>query len=136
MNFSCKFDGCVAKMAEERAFVPEIGAIRQAIGRAVTPADLTDHIYCGYHARLARGTGMKMYGLAGTRQLLEKRAVDHQKSGSVFAKYSQTKVGRALAGAVQAPAKKSSYRSKERRKEGHHGPNQDRPAVVLVSGER
>lgn len=132
MNFSCKFDGCAAKMAEERAFVPEIGGLHQAVGRAVTPADLTDHIYCGFHARLARGTGMKMYGLVGTRRLLEKRIADHQKSGSVFAKYSQTKVGMALAGAVQAPAKKSNSRSKERRKE-INGPNQEGRADVLAS---
>lgn len=133
-NFSCKFDGCVAtRMAEERTFVPEIGAIRQAIGRAVTPADLVDHIYCGYHARLARGTGMKMYGLVGTRQLLEKRVADHQKSGRVFAKYSQTKMGMALA--EISSAKKSNPRSKERRKESHDS-CANRPAAVLVGGER
>ncbi|MDO8495092.1 MAG: hypothetical protein Q7S32_01005 [bacterium] len=112
---ACVFEGCKVRMAEERAFVPAVDDIRKAIGRAVTPIDLADHIYCGYHSRLARGTGMRMYGFVGTRRLLEERVADHQKSGSVFAKYSQTKVGMAMA-AVKIVNKAETH-SKKRRKE-------------------
>ena len=44
--FTCKFPQCGLKLALEQAWVPELRAIRQTIGKPVTTEMLTDHTLC------------------------------------------------------------------------------------------
>ncbi len=79
MTLSCKFPSCAVQLKPEQAWVPEIQAIRQIIGKPVTAELLADHIFCGRHARLLReeskqnGKKVLVFSYTGTVAELERR---------------------------------------------------------------
>ncbi len=91
----CVVPECGARLSADQAFVPEMAAIRQATGKAVTPAELTRHALCSRHNRLAREQKVRTFRYLETVQILEKRSAERggdTKFFSISAAFEKAKV--------------------------------------------
>lgn len=101
-TLACAFPGCDAKnITPEKAWVPELKAIRQAEGKALASSDLERHVHCETHVNLARKEGVKMFRYSETFSELERRTLERTKAKGHFAKYAlppepETAMGAAL----------------------------------------
>ncbi|MDP3792975.1 MAG: hypothetical protein Q8Q89_04605 [bacterium] len=101
---ACTFPGCKANMAPEKAKVPAVAAIRSAIGKPVTVADLASQVLCPRHAHMAKQEGVPTFSYVGTVALLECREAERTTARSHFLHLrAKTQMGKAIAKAL-APA--------------------------------
>ena len=68
---NCIVPGCEARLSADQAFVPEMAAIRQATGKAITVAELARHTLCPRHNRLAREQKVKTFRYLDTVKMIE-----------------------------------------------------------------
>ena len=95
-TIKCVVPECVVRLSADQAFVPEMAAIRQATGKAVTPAELAHHTLCPRHNRLAREQKVRTFRYLETVQILEKRSAERERDTkffSIYAAFEKAKVG-------------------------------------------
>lgn len=84
----CVFPGCGSQVVPEKAWVPELKAIRRAEGKSLIFSGLARHVHCDVHANLARREGVKMFRYSDTLGELERRTLERAKAKEHFAKYA------------------------------------------------
>lgn len=95
---TCTFPECKANVAPEKAKVPAIAAIRSAIGKTVTVADLSNQVLCPRHAHMARQEGVQTYSYVGTVARLEQLEAERIAARSHFLNLrAKTQIGKAIA---------------------------------------
>ena len=88
-SLACVCPGCETKIPAEKAWVPEIRAIRQAEGgKPIVPSDLVRHVHCDADASFARQMKVKMFRYLDTVAEMEKRAEERARVRGHFAKYA------------------------------------------------
>ncbi len=98
MKLNCSFPQCKASLELNQAKVPAVAAIRSAIGKAVTVADLAAYALCGYHARIAKEEGVQTFSYVGTVALLERRQAERETARNHFLNLrAKTQMGQAIA---------------------------------------
>ena len=99
-TMNCVVPDCDARLSADQAFVPEMAAIRQATGKAVTVAELAHHTLCPRHNRLAREQKVKTFRYLDTVKMIEARVAAREKDVKFFSVYAAFQ--KATAGATPA----------------------------------
>ena len=102
---NCTFPSCKNRLEPNQAKVPAIEAIRNAISKPVTVADLAKFVLCGRHSHVARKEGVQTYSYAGTAALLERRVAERETARTHFLHLrAKTQMGKAIAKALAPSA--------------------------------
>ena len=102
---NCTFPSCKSRLEPNQAKVPAIEAIRNAISKPVTVADLAKFVLCGRHSHVARKEGVQTYSYAGTAALLERREAERETARAHFLQLrAKTQMGKAIAKALAPSA--------------------------------
>ena len=74
---------CKADVAEAKAMVPAIAALRQVLNREIKVEDLKDHAFCRKCAPASRGI-VNLYSFEGTATELERRRKEREQGREFF----------------------------------------------------
>lgn len=88
---NCHFPPCNVNLVSQNAWVPELKAIRQAIGKPVTVEVLADHTVCRRHSAVLREQGIKVFSYTGTAEELGRRAEERANAAGFFKLYRPMK---------------------------------------------
>lgn len=67
---------CTAKLTRGTAWVPDLKALRKALGRFPSVGDLAGHTFCGSCAALGRKAGLRFYLHDATIREMERRRAE------------------------------------------------------------
>lgn len=88
----CNFPNCtVMQLRPEQAWVPELKAIRQAIGKPVAEEMLADHTVCRRHSAVLREQKVKVFNYLGTADELRRRDEERANAAGFFKLYAPMK---------------------------------------------
>ncbi|MBX4204841.1 MAG: hypothetical protein KW788_01470 [Candidatus Doudnabacteria bacterium] len=84
----CVVPNCGSRFSPDQAFVPELAAIRKVVKRAISVAELTNHVLCSRHNHAAREQKIKTFRYLDTIKEIERRMETREKDAKFFSMYA------------------------------------------------